>query len=533
MKITQRPQRALIYTRKSNDPTGEGVNVATQADRCRQLAADLGMAIVEPVLTDNDISAYSGRPRPGFRRLLEILAAGEADAVIVWHSDRLYRQPRDLEPLVDIVEKTGQKIHAVTHGPLDLSTPTGVMLARIMAAVNAQYVAHGIENMKDRKRRNREAGIQNGGPRTFGYQAVTPKAKGQKPDVPKVNEQEAKLIREAAQAVLARAADPESGLTLTGICRAWNERKISTPRGKTWSTPVLRGVLISPRIAGRVAHKGEDVGPAQWEAIIDYDTWLALRTVLTDPARSAHLASADARAPKYLGSGLYRCGRPGCGAIVRPGGARAGQRQQYRCTASAHLIRTAAPVDEYVTRKVIEKMTEIFNADTTEPEDRGAVEVPTQLTDRHNALTTQLASLTEEFADADEVDHALYRARARKLTEKIKAVEDEIADAATAAAAANQATTVANVIKSAMLATVEDTAAAWETYTLDERRKIVAELFTVTLLPGRRGRPAGVAAGGLDPNSVRIEPKLAAPAAPKPKVPHPDWATALQRAKEA
>ncbi|MEU9152727.1 recombinase family protein [Streptomyces sp. NPDC048417] len=131
--------------------------------------------------------------------------------------------------------------------------------------------------------------------------------------MPRVDPREAKLIREAADAVLARAADPETGATLTGICRAWNTRGITSPRGKPWVIQTLRSVLLSPRIAGRVAHKGEDVGPAQRDAIVDHDTWLALRTVLTDPARSAHLASADARAPKYLGAGLYRCGRPGCG----------------------------------------------------------------------------------------------------------------------------------------------------------------------------------------------------------------------------
>ena len=48
-------------------------------------------------------------------------------------------------------------------------------------------------------------------------------------------------------------------------------------------------------------------------------------------------------------------------------------------------------------------------------------------------------------------------------------------------------------------------ALAWwrETYPLERRRKFLKALTVVTLMPGQRGRPLGVAAGGLDPASVR------------------------------
>ncbi|MFF3378364.1 recombinase family protein [Streptomyces sp. NPDC002680] len=508
------PLRAVIYTRISHDSTGKAEGVTRQEEACRKLAADLGWSVVA-VKVDDDRTAVgkSGRRarRPAYAELLDMLAAGEAEAVIVWHADRLYRQARDLEPLIEIVERRHVLIRPVKQGELDLATASGRMVARILASVSTHEVEHSIERMKAKKEANRRAGVHHGGPRTFGFEAVTPTVKGQTPQVPRVDPREAKLIREAAGAVLARAADPETGATLTGICRAWNARGITSPRGKPWVIQTLRSVLLSPRIAGRVAHKGEDVGPAQWDAIIEHDTWLALRTVLTDPARSAHLASVDARAPKYLGAGLYRCGRPGCGAVVRPGGARAGQRQQYRCTASAHLVRTAAPVDDFVEGVIIarlcrpERAREVISNPGPPGGDGPDLDA---LTARHATLNARLNALAEVFADSEDADPLEYREAARLIRGKIAAVETQVADAVSAAASEPGPLDGVDLPELVRRQDVDpDDALEWwrATYPLERRRKILTALAVVTLRPGRRGRPLGVLPGVVDPDSVNID----------------------------
>ncbi|MFF7749815.1 recombinase family protein [Streptomyces sp. NPDC007971] len=513
---TERQLRAVVYTRISHDPSGKAEGVTRQQEACRKLAAELGWRIVG-VKTDDDRTAIgkSGdrARRPAYAELLDMLSAGEADAVLVWHTDRLYRQARDLEPLIGIVERTHVLIRPVKQGELDLATASGRMVARILASVSTHEVEHAVERMKAKHEANRRAGINPGGPRTFGFRAVKPKAtKDQVPQVPEVDPGEAALIREAASAVLAYAADPETGRTLTGICRDWNERKIPTPRGKTWTIQSLRGVLLSPRIAGRIAHRGEDAGPAQWDAIVDYDVWLALRNVLNDPSRRSGSAGDDGRQPKYLGSGLYRCGRDGCGAVVRPGGARAGQRQQYRCTSSAHLIRTAEPVDDFVERTILAEIVSEKTHDPFWPPVPEAPEGPSieELNTRHTILTTRLEVLAETFAEDDEADPLEYRAASRKIKERIAAVEQEITEAATAAASAAQPGPLADIDLPELVrrhkADPADALAWWrQTYSLERRRKLLALLAEVTLMPGRRGRPLGVAAGGLDPASVRID----------------------------
>ncbi len=119
-------------------------------------------------MTDNDISASTGKPRPGYQRLLKMMRAGSVDAVIVWHVDRLTRRLVDLEEVISICEVTGVRLATVT-GDIDLSTDTGRMLARILASV-----ARGeVERKGARQRRANEQRATGGHMgwtrRPFGY----------------------------------------------------------------------------------------------------------------------------------------------------------------------------------------------------------------------------------------------------------------------------------------------------------------------------------------------------------------------------
>jgi resolvase-like protein len=68
--------RAAIYTRISRDLTGERAGVARQEEDCRAKASALGWEVME-VFVDNDISAYSGRARPGYQALLKAARTGK------------------------------------------------------------------------------------------------------------------------------------------------------------------------------------------------------------------------------------------------------------------------------------------------------------------------------------------------------------------------------------------------------------------------------------------------------------------------
>jgi DNA invertase Pin-like site-specific DNA recombinase len=93
--------RAALYCRISQDGEGQGLGVARQEADCRHLAERRGWEATE-VYVDNDLSAYSGKTRPAYRRLLAEIEAGRVEAAVAWHPDRLHRSPVELEAFIDL-----------------------------------------------------------------------------------------------------------------------------------------------------------------------------------------------------------------------------------------------------------------------------------------------------------------------------------------------------------------------------------------------------------------------------------------------
>src|SRR6476620_10311593 len=98
--------RAAIYARISSDREGAGLGVQAQEQDCREQADNLGWRVVA-IYTDNDISAYSGKPRPGYRSMLAAIEQGQVDAVIAWHTDRLHRSVTELEEYASLCDANG------------------------------------------------------------------------------------------------------------------------------------------------------------------------------------------------------------------------------------------------------------------------------------------------------------------------------------------------------------------------------------------------------------------------------------------
>ena len=66
----KKPSAVAVYARISLDAEGTGLGVARQVADCRELAAREGWTIAEEYI-DNDISAYSGKKRPAYQRMLD------------------------------------------------------------------------------------------------------------------------------------------------------------------------------------------------------------------------------------------------------------------------------------------------------------------------------------------------------------------------------------------------------------------------------------------------------------------------------
>jgi len=68
---------------------------------CEQLALQKGWQVVGRYV-DDDVSAYGGKPRPQYVKLLDDLRDGTISGVLVYHLDRLHRQPKELEEFFEV-----------------------------------------------------------------------------------------------------------------------------------------------------------------------------------------------------------------------------------------------------------------------------------------------------------------------------------------------------------------------------------------------------------------------------------------------
>src|SRR5215211_7919031 len=320
------PKVAVIYTRISQDRTGAGLGVDRQRADCEALAKRLGMPVLD-VYSDNDMSAYSGKPRPGYRKLLRAIENDAIGAVLCWHLDRLLRRPAELEEYIRICEPDNVTTHTVTAGLLDLSTPTGRMQARITAAVAVAETDRQRERQVRARQQKAELGAWAGNKRPFGFM----------PDGMGVIDTEADALRWACGQIL-------SGMSLSATAKALNKREIFSSTGAPWDARTLRRVLLRPRNAGLSVHHGQVVGKAQWPNLVDELTWRGVVAVLENPTRR----TAPGGPPRWLLTNLARCGVVIKGKVcselvvsksrVRP------KMTVYTCSAGAHLSRNAAEV---------------------------------------------------------------------------------------------------------------------------------------------------------------------------------------------
>ncbi|MGY2065566.1 recombinase family protein [Blastococcus sp. SYSU DS0619] len=281
------PRSAAIYARISSDQAGEGLGVRRQVEDCQKLAANLGWNVGEEYV-DNDLSAYSGKPRPEYLRMLADLASGARDGVLVYHLDRLTRRPRELEDFLEVLDAARVRHVKFVAGDADLGSGDGLLVARIMGAVAAQESAAKSRRVKRKMLQNAELGLPHGrSRRPFGFDddAITHRA------------DEAAIIRELAERFVA-------GESLRSLCTDLDDRGIRSVKGVPWHTHSLRQVLSNPRIAGLRRHNGQIVGKAAWEPIIDED--LHRRVLATIESRKV---SGRRTARTYLLSGLLRCGK--------------------------------------------------------------------------------------------------------------------------------------------------------------------------------------------------------------------------------
>jgi site-specific DNA recombinase len=451
--------RAVIYCRISLATHDDKVKVRSQEKRCRKLAKRLGWDVGR-VYCDNNKSAWRrDRLRPDWDAMLLAIEAGDVEAVIIYHGDRLIRQPWDLEKLLNLAE--GRGIH--------LASPTGT---RNLDNADDRYhlrldVAHACKESDNISRRASDTHAERaakGIPRRGGYRPFGYRRSG------KVVVTEAAEYRDAVARLLA-------GESKSSIMRDWNTRGVLTTPGNAWSYGAFAKVMTSPRYAGQSVYKGEVVGKGKWKPLIDADSWEALQAKVGAIAER-YGPAAPVSESKYLLSGIavhqlcmtpmrvhhdtrpdqlgYRCADRECGNRVR---------------------RNMRSLDEFVIGFVLRRL--------SDPRLWARIEISRA----DNSASVKLKALRErkeqveaEFAEEEGRSPALLGGILRKLDAQIEAARELVAQRQTV-----------HVLDGCRDMTREQ----WDALPVTRCRALVRELVTVEVLPSRRGKV-------FDPESVVV-----------------------------
>lgn len=269
---------ALIYLRISVNRTSEHASIEQQRADCAALAIRLGLSQVREFV-DEAVSAYQDQARPAYQHLLRCLDHENAGTVIVWHIDRLYRKPRELEQLLDLLDSRPVRIESVQGGSFDLNSHEGRLFARQLVAFANYESAHKGARVARAHQQRALQGLLHGG-NNYGYQ------------------KDGSLHPHESLVAWRIADDYLTGLSPSVIARELTSEKVHTPTGGShWRSTTIESILRSQRL-----HRQRGPIKGTWEGLVTPDESVLIHALLLAPRRDA------ARSSKHLLSGIARCG---------------------------------------------------------------------------------------------------------------------------------------------------------------------------------------------------------------------------------
>ncbi|MDQ0672917.1 site-specific DNA recombinase [Pseudarthrobacter siccitolerans] len=383
-----------VYLRISLDDERTGLGMERQRHDSEKLCSRLGWEVAK-VYADENLSAYKRSvDRPAWEELLADLEAGAIQGVACYDVDRIARQPRQLERLIDLYESKRRLVFATVAGEIDLSTADGRFLARLLVNVANKSSADTARRVaRAQLQRAQQGKVAGGGHRPYGYER----------DNVTVVPAEAAVIQEAAERILA-------GDTLISVCKSFDGQYPTPGKSVRWNRTVLRSILLNPRIAGLRSYKGsvllaEDGSPVKaiWEPIVTVETWEQLTSLLTHKSRQANGGRVDR---KYLLSGFLRCT---CNAKMT--GAFAKGAAEYRCPNDRGCGRTrrkAEALDAHIEETVLRRLERV------ELEPVGNVSSESVLDREIIEAEQSLSALIDEWTGGRISDAVFFTAQSRK-----------------------------------------------------------------------------------------------------------------------
>ena len=323
--------RAAIYARYSSDHQRDA-SIEDQLRICRRLSDREGWLEFK---TYED-AAISGATtlRSGYQQMLEDARGGRFDVVVAEALDRLSRDQEDIAGLYKQLSFCGIALITSSEGPIS------ELHVGLKGTMNALF----LKDLADKTRRGLEGRVRagrSGGGISYGFRVVNEIAADGTPvrGMRCIDDEEAVIVRHIFSA-FAGGQSPKS------IAHALNRDGVPGPAGRAWGPSTIygnwrrgTGILNNELYIGRLVWnrqrfvKDPETGKRQarpnpeqdWIVeevpelrIIDENLWQRVKARQQSTRREiveqgGIVRSERARRPRYLLSGLLRCGRCGGG----------------------------------------------------------------------------------------------------------------------------------------------------------------------------------------------------------------------------
>lgn len=452
--------RVSPYARISDTDEERAPGIDRQLRTVHPLIAAKG-AVATRDYVDNDKSAYKRDVvRDDFEAWLQDFTDNKTDGIAVWDVDRAFRQPMDLERVIQAYEEAAKKgrptIFWTRSASFDLTTGDGQAMLRVLVTFANKSSKDTVGRVTDFYRDEALKG------RVYSnYPAFYRNPDGS-------------LNPEKARITLKAIEDVFNGLRPTAIAAEWRKAGITTARGGRVTGETVRRILTAPGIAGLAVYHGELLLDAEGQPVkrqdgglVDEATWRALCELLKPKKGKRD------RAPKSLLSDVLRCGK--CGSRMNRY-RRTDTYFNYGCRSvdaggCSGVSISGNQLDKQITALVL-----AYLSQPIEPEE----DTPFAGQARLDEITGKIAELMQAYRDGS-LSGSIVFPSIKELEEEQKVLQRQAAQ---------------HVKKQRKTTTAAE---EWDHIGLARQQAIIRELFeAIVIMPAKKART-----GVYDPNRAR------------------------------
>ena len=273
--------RCAVYTRKSTEDglEQEFNSLDAQYEACAAYALSQqheGWVLIKDRYDDGGFSG-GNMERPGLKRLLADIEAGQIDIVLLYKIDRLTRSLTDFSKIVEVMDNAGASFVSITQSFNTTSSMGRLTLNMLLSFAQFEREVTG-ERIMDKIAASKKKGIWMGGPLPLGYEVKDRKLIA--------NEPEAEQVRHIMQRYLVLGSVPAlaEDLNAQGY-RTKVQRRASGPHkgGCIFRRGTLYHLLSNRIYRGMIVHKGKAYD-GEHEAIVDEHLWEQVQFKLKENA---------------------------------------------------------------------------------------------------------------------------------------------------------------------------------------------------------------------------------------------------------